>query len=66
MVVGADEDTAMGETTAEKLRRNKASGNQRPYLGKHQRAILTRAKFKADVKIVATTNKPSDVDGHRP
>ena len=36
------------------------------YLGKHQRAILTRAKFKADVKIVATTNKPSDVDGHRP
>ena len=66
VVVGAGEDTAMGETTAEKLRRNKASGNQRPYLGKHQRAIVARAKFKADVKIVATTNKPSDVDGHRP
>ena len=27
---------------------------------------MARAKFKADVKIVATTNKPSDVDGHRP
>ena len=66
VVVGAGEDTAMGETTAEKLRRNKASGNQRPYLGKHQRAIVARAKFKADVKIVATTNKPSDVAGHRP
>ena len=66
VVVGVGEDTEMGETTAEKLRRNKASGNQRPYLGKHQRAIVARAKFKADVKIVATTNKPSDVDGHRP
>ena len=44
VVVGVGEDTEMGETTAEKLRRNKASDNQRPYLGKHQSHILARAK----------------------
>ena len=44
----------------------KANGKAPKFQGKHQRAILARAKFKADVKIVATTNKPSDVDGHRP
>ena len=44
----------------------KANGKAPHYLGKHQRAILARAKSKADVKMDATTNKPSDVDGHRP
>ena len=44
----------------------KANGKAPFCLGKHQRAILARAKSKADVKIVAITNKPSDVDGHRP
>ena len=44
----------------------KANGKAPRYLGKHQRVILARAKSKADVKIVAITNKPSDVDGHRP
>ena len=44
----------------------KANGKAPKSLGKHQRAILARAKSKADVKMDATTNKPSDVDGHRP
>ena len=44
----------------------KANGKAPHYLGKHQRVILARAKSKADVKMDATTNKPSDVDGHRP
>ena len=59
VVVGVGEDTEMDETAAKKLRRNKANDK-----------AATVPKFGRDTEmdetIVAITNKPSDVDGHRP
>ena len=61
----ADAKTMMDKIEA-RTKWLKANGKAPPYLGKHQRVILARAKSKADVTMDATTHKPSDVDGHRP